>query len=68
MKEQFVIGRPIEGVYLNGIEFLMEDNNDVKVFDDILDAKNFVVENIGVDSLDAEDYIFTKDFYDGNNC
>jgi hypothetical protein len=67
MKEQFVIGRPIEGIYLNGIEFLQNENGTV-FFDSTEDAVEFVVETLGVDSADAQDYIFTKDFYDGKDC
>ncbi len=68
VKEQFVIGRPVEGVYLNGIEYLY-DGDEVRVFDDVSDAVNFLVNELGIDSKDdAQDYIYTKDFYDGKEC
>ncbi len=67
-KEQFVIGRPIGGVYLNGIEYLL-DGEEVKVFDDVFDAVKFLSEELGVESMDdAQDYIYTKGFYDGAEC
>jgi hypothetical protein len=38
-----VIGRPIEGISLNGLEYLMnEDNTDYKMFNDKREAMDFL--------------------------
>jgi hypothetical protein len=38
-----VIGRPINGISINGLEFLMnDDNTDYKLFENKEEAKNFL--------------------------
>lgn len=38
-----VIGRPINGISINGLEYLMnEDNTDYKKFDSVNEAKQFL--------------------------
>jgi hypothetical protein len=43
-----IIGRPIEGISLNGLEYLMnEDNTDYKFFKDKQEAMEFLKSNWG---------------------
>ena len=37
-----VIGRPIEGISLNGLEYLLDENGEYKMFDSKEDAKAFL--------------------------
>jgi hypothetical protein len=49
------IARPINGIALNGDEYLLDDNNNPKAFDTNASAYNFL-RNMGydIDSMDAE--------------
>ena len=46
------IGRPIEGISLNGNEWLLNDDDTLMEFDSIKKAKEFLVEN-GADPGDT---------------
>tara|TARA_R110001606_G_scaffold362994_1_gene516898 strand:+ start:186 stop:377 length:192 start_codon:yes stop_codon:yes gene_type:complete len=48
------IGRAIEGVSINGIEWLLDENNDLMTFSDRENAKEFLKEN-GFDSFTDEE-------------
>lgn len=66
-----IIGRPIEGIGLNGLEYLMDENNseEYKQFNTRKEAEDFLREN-GIDDEYHEDYWFknynsqTKEIYD----
>ena len=47
------ISRPIEGVSVNGNEYLLDKNNEVMQFADIQVAKDFLRSN-GIDLTDEE--------------
>ena len=50
-----IIGRPIEGIALNGLEYLMnEDNTDYKFFDNKESAMQFLRNNINEEVTDDE--------------
>lgn len=50
-----LIGRPIEGIALNGLEYLMnEDNTDYKFFKDKEEAMNFLRTNMNEAVTDEE--------------
>ena len=67
-----VIGRPIEGIGLNGLEYLMEDENNEKLkqFNDVAEAKDFLRETFKstsgeeVSDDDLEDSFFFVDTKD----
>lgn len=48
------IGRAIEGISLNGIEWLLDEKNDIMTFSDRENAKEFLKEN-GFDSFTDEE-------------
>ena len=48
------IGRAIEGVSLNGIEWLLDEENDIMTFSSRENAKEFLKEN-GFDSFTEEE-------------
>lgn len=45
------VTRPINGIALNGDEFLLNDQNEPMVFDDVEAAQQFLIDN----GLDEED-------------
>ena len=58
----YVIGRPIEGVTLNGNEYLMDKDNKILEFTDYNDCINHVV--IHITDENPEDFIWEKDWED----
>lgn len=40
---KIIIGRPINGISLNGNEYILDENEEVKVFDSQEDAKEFLI-------------------------
>ena len=59
---KYAIGRPIGGIYLNGIEYLLDDEGEhVRIFHDKNKCLSFIHENLGVSGDDAEDYVFEYD-------
>ena len=53
MTMSFLIGRPINGVSLNGNEYVLGDNGKPRVFSDMVSAKQFLAEK-GLTELDIE--------------
>ncbi len=51
--EIVTIGRPVNGISLNGDEFLLDDDGNVMEFDSVENAKEFLRAN-GVDLTDEE--------------
>ncbi len=49
----FVIGRPVEGIPLNGNEYVLDAEGYAKTFDSIEDAKSFLRAN-GITEEDVE--------------
>ena len=49
-----VIGRPIEGISLNGLEYLMDENGDYKLFNTKEEAKEFLNSNFEEPLTDDE--------------
>ena len=43
-KNQYAIERPINGIFLNGNEQMLDSNGDVLLFDSVLDAKQFIID------------------------
>lgn len=59
MSKAVIVGRPINGISINGLEYLMDDEGDYKIFDDIDTAKKFLMEN-GFDKEDMEELVFKE--------
>jgi hypothetical protein len=52
---KIIVGRPINGISLNGLEYLMnDDNSSEKEFDTVQDAKQFLLTNGCEDWTDGE--------------
>ena len=51
---EVVVGRPIEGVTINGLEYLCDENGYAIVFKDEADAKQFLADH-GLSEDDIED-------------
>jgi hypothetical protein len=49
-----IIGRPINNVFINGLEYLLDDKGEYKEFSDKQEAMEFVRENVFPDSTDEE--------------
>lgn len=45
MTKKISISRPVNGISLNGDEFLLDNNNEVKTFDTEKEAQEFLLEN-----------------------
>lgn len=56
----FIIGRHIEGVSLNGLEYLLTEDGEYMEFPSIDDAKRFLAVSL---DLDLDDPILTENFY-----
>ena len=57
MKKSICIGRAINGITINGLEFILDENNEVMLFHSINEAKGFLLDNgIPKDSLDYFEY------------
>ena len=47
----YVIGRPIEGISINGREYVLDDNDKVMKFETVLSAKMFLIDNCITESM-----------------
>lgn len=59
MSKAVIVGRPINGISINGLEYLMDDEGAYKIFDDIDAAKKFLMEN-GFDEENLEELVFKE--------
>ena len=55
--KQYVISRSIANVHLNGQEFLLSDNKDVRLFDSIAEAKEHA-HSVGITEEDFDNTTF----------
>ena len=53
----FVIAQPVEGISLNGLEYLLDDDDNVKIFKSYDEAHDFVVTHI--DEVTPEEFILS---------
>ena len=63
----YIVGRPIEGISLNGLEYLLDDEGNLMEFDSPIEAKEFLRENGHEDWSDDEledAYMFEKNSED----
>tara|TARA_R100001244_G_scaffold104496_3_gene77520 strand:- start:485 stop:688 length:204 start_codon:yes stop_codon:yes gene_type:complete len=61
VKVKYCIGRPIEGISLNGNEYLLDGKGNVMTFEDYNACIAYVSENIT--DVNPEDYVWEEDFY-----
>lgn len=59
MSKAVIVGRPINGITINGLEYLMDDEGAYKIFDDMDAAKKFLMEN-GIEEEDLEYMVFVE--------
>ena len=55
----YVIGRPIEGISLNGNEYLLDDKGEIKIFEEREDCLNFIKTHVTDEN--PEDFIWDYD-------
>lgn len=59
MSKVYLIGRPIDGISINGLEYLMDDDNKVMEFDSKESITSFITDSLGVeDPEDIEELIW----------
>lgn len=57
--KKVIVGRPIHGISLNGLEYLLHDNGDIRYFDGVDDAKQFLFKS-GFTMADLDGIVFRK--------
>jgi len=55
----YVIGRPINGISINGLEYLLDENDKIIKFNDRDDCLKYITEK--VTDLDPEDFLWEKE-------
>ena len=55
----YVIGRPINGISINGLEYLLDENDKIIEFNDRDDCIKYITKNV-TDS-DPEDFLWEKE-------
>jgi len=55
----YVIGRPINGISINGLEYLLDENDKIIKFNDRDDCIKYITENV-TDS-NPEDFLWEKE-------
>ena len=55
-----LVGRPINGISINGLEYLLDPNNYPAKFEDASEAKQ-AMRNLGFEEKDVEDYFVYVD-------
>lgn len=61
--KKVIVGRPINGISLNGLEYILDDEDEIRYFDSIDEAKTLLREH-GYDDEDMEDYLVFKESED----
>lgn len=61
--KKVIIGRPINDISLNGLEYILDDEGEIRYFDSIDEAKALLREH-GYDDEDMEDYLVFKESED----
>ena len=56
----FIVGRNVGGISINGMEYLLDSNNEYRVFPNRNDAKKFIADSIG---CDINDEVLEENFY-----
>lgn len=57
----YVIGRPINGISINGLEYILDDDGNEMVFDSIEAAKEFLVGfDIDDEAIEAQGFVFKE--------
>lgn len=67
MKNEVIVGRPIEGVTINGLEYLLDDEGEVMVFEDRPKAVLFLRKN-GVTYEEMNDLVFVNSIGTCRQC
>lgn len=58
---KYVIGRPINGISINGLEYVTDNNGEEMIFDSIENAKEFLDSHgIGEEEIEAEGILFKE--------
>jgi hypothetical protein len=57
--KKIIVGSPINGISINGLEYLLDEHDEVREFVDKNDAVQFLKEN-GLSAKDMRDFIFEE--------
>lgn len=58
--KKVIVGRPINGISLNGLEYILDDEGEIRYFDSVDEAKTLLREH-GYDDEDFDDYLVFKE-------
>lgn len=61
--KKIIVGRPIEGISLNGLEYILNDEGEIRYFDSVDEAKALLREN-GFDDETMEDGLIFRESED----
>ena len=60
-QRRYIIGRPINGITINGLEYILDDEGDEIIFNSIEEAKEFLLGfDIGEAEIDAQGIVFEE--------
>ena len=55
LTKKITVGRAIDGISLNGLEYLLDENNEIMEFNDVKSAKKFLKKH---GATDFEEFVF----------
>lgn len=61
--KKVIVGRPINGISLNGLEYILDDEGEIRYFDSVEEAKALLREH-GYSEDDFDDYLVFKESED----
>ena len=67
MNKNVVIGRPINGISINGLEYVLDENGDEMLFESEAEAKQFLIDNgFTEEDIENQGIVFVDENYWGD--